>query len=150
MGAGCKPGEFMLHFVLDCNYGSVSAAVAQQPSAGIGEISASSGGVAGSSSNAPSTFPIGDIKIRDKMKVAEVKQIVFDRITEMIANANSSPNEGNNKQLLMLLPSLPNVNHLRLRDGKKTGGPLRDERVIGRCLLNMDDGRKVLVQVRED
>ena len=142
MGAGCKPGEFLLHFVLDCNYGSVSAAIAQQPTAGIGEVA---GGVA--SSNTPSTFLIGDLKIREKMKVAEVKQIVFNRITEIIANATANPSDGNNKQLLMMLPALPSVNHLRLRDGKKTGGPLRDERVIGRCLLNMDDGRKVLVQV---
>jgi hypothetical protein len=39
--------------------------------------------------------------------------------------------------------------HIRLHDGKagKISGPLRDDRIVGRCLLGLADGRRLMAQV---
>jgi len=81
---------------------------------------------------------LGELTIREKMTVAQMKALVLTRLEEVLKTET--------------VPGLTvplSVQHIRLRDGKnKTpGGPLRDERVVSRCLLNMDDGRRVVVQV---
>jgi hypothetical protein len=134
MGAGCKPGEFLLRFEVENSFGGNDNGVASI--AGVGDVIAT----ASSTANVP--LVLGDIKIREKMTVAQVKALVLTRINELISS---------NAAGFSLIPPVATVNHLRLRDGKNkgssTGGPLRDERIIGRCLLNMDDGRRIVVQV---
>ena len=84
--------------------------------------------------NTSATVPVslGTMIIREKMKVSEVRQLVFNKLTEEFKE--HAPEA---------------ITCVRLRDGKNKvpGGPLRDERMISRCLLNMDDGRKIVVQV---
>jgi hypothetical protein len=46
------------------------------------------------------------------------------------------------------LPAPKSVNHVRVRDGQTGGqsGPLRDTRVLGRTLVGLGDGRKLIIQ----
>ena len=119
MGAGCKVGEFILRLELDRSNDVITT-----PASII----------------IPSTDPIssnqvlalGNLKVKEKQTVVQIKQLVFALLQE------------NYKELCP-----PAAEYIRLRDGKNkiAGGPLRDERIISRCLLNLEDGRKLVVQV---
>lgn len=79
------------------------------------------------------------------MTVSQMRTLVFARMAEVLGAIDAA-------ELPPGLTMPPSVDYIRLRDGKnKTpGGPLRDERVVSRCLLNMDDGRRVVVQVLKE
>lgn len=127
MGIGCKMGEFLLKFEIDVS-------TVAEPTA------------------APVNF--GELKVREKMTVAAVKELVLKQWSS-----------------LQTTPAPATIQHIRLKDGKskvccgivlpihflivvfyvaaKTlhSGPLREERMISRCLLNLEDGRKIVMQV---
>lgn len=84
---------------------------------------------------------LGELKIKEKMTINQVKTIVLNHMIELQKNdLNSS----------WCIPN--SIEYIRLRDGKnkQPSGPLRDERIISRCLLNMDDGRRVIVQILKE
>lgn len=76
---------------------------------------------------------MGELGIKEKFTVLELKE-------QIIANWD------NFKTGIQNIPE--SVHHLRLKDGKaSSSGPLRNDRILSRCLLGMADGRKVNVQV---
>ena len=117
MGVGCKVGEYILRLELDRNSDPASV-----PASIVPVDPAVSGQV----------LALGNLKVKEKQTVGHVKQLVFALLQE------------SHKEL-----SPPAAEYIRLRDGKNkvAGGPLRDERIISRCLLNLEDGRKLVVQV---
>lgn len=81
---------------------------------------------------------LDDIAISEKATVLAVKKLLFEAwstLCETVREAKAN------------VPESPH--HIRLRDlkGGKPSGPLRDERIVGRCLLGLADGRRVLVQI---
>jgi hypothetical protein len=121
----------MLRFELD--HAAVDNALPNSDTSPTTVVAIAEGGAA-----ANTLVSLGEVVVREKMTVAQVKALVVARIEEVL---KAEPVPG------LVMP--PSIEHIRLRDGKnKTpGGPLRDERMISRCLLNMDDGRRVVVQV---
>jgi hypothetical protein len=96
---------------------------------------------------------LGDLAISEKSTVLQLKQKLFHHWKK---DFNSNIELSKNK--FSILSSLPTsitpktANHLRIRDfkGGKISGPLRDDRLIGRCLLGLSDGRKIIVQVLDN
>eukprot|EP00607_Mallomonas_marina_P009488 CAMPEP_0182419046 /NCGR_PEP_ID=MMETSP1167-20130531/3430_1 /TAXON_ID=2988 /ORGANISM="Mallomonas Sp, Strain CCMP3275" /LENGTH=1043 /DNA_ID=CAMNT_0024593625 /DNA_START=106 /DNA_END=3237 /DNA_ORIENTATION=+ len=71
---------------------------------------------------------MGEMAVREKATVASVKQMIFDKWDTLAKNVAKPAS----------------IAHISIRDGKG-GVSLRDERLMGRCLLNMADGRKLVV-----
>lgn len=87
----------------------------------------------------PTLDPLGDFAVKERMSVLQLKEKLVSSWNE-IQGANGD------------LPPPPSAHHIRLRDGKvgAQSGPLRDERAVGKCLLGMSDGRKVIIQVLQN
>ena len=82
-----------------------------------------------------STIHLFDLPISEKMTVNQVKHVLFDRL----------------KSTQLMVQQCKSPLCIRLRDGKsaKLSTPLRDDRLLNRCLLGLSDGRRVVVQVLE-
>lgn len=75
---------------------------------------------------------LGDLIVKEKMTVLQLKELVFSQWNKW--NVNLSPQS---------------IHHIRIRDGQTGGqsGPLRDNRMLGRSLVGLGDGRKLIFQV---
>ena len=84
----------------------------------------------------PTLAYLGDFPVKERCSVLQLKE-------KLVASWNEIQGDKDN----MAVP--PSAQHIRLRDGKvgAQSGPLRDERAVGKCLLGMADGRKVIIQV---
>jgi hypothetical protein len=84
---------------------------------------------------------LDDIAISEKASILTIKKQLFEAWASLQAKIDAAGLTSNT-----LVPQSPN--HIRLRDlkGGKVSGPLRDDRIVGRCLLGLADGRRVLVQ----
>ena len=86
-------------------------------------------------SDIPTHAYLGEFPVKERSSVLQLKE----RLTESWSKMEGASD----------LPIPDSPHHLRLRDGKvgAQSGPLRDERAVGKCLLGMADGRKVVIQV---
>lgn len=106
MGEGCKEGEYILHFELEITKNDIAN---------------------------PIFTSFGDLTVSEKLSISQLKNLIFENWEDMSISALSFLEDDNIK-----FPEAPlSAKHLRLRDfkGGKTSGPLRDDRLIGRCLL---------------
>jgi hypothetical protein len=81
---------------------------------------------------------VGEFVVKEKMSVLHLKEQLLAKWDSLVASA-AAP-----------LPARPaTLHHRRVRDGKtgQPSGPLRDDRVLGRCLLGLADDRKIVLQV---
>jgi hypothetical protein len=129
MGKGCKPNEHFLRFEFD-----------------IGKIV--------SDPLANRYILLDEIPVNEKATVLSIKKMLFSQWDQLSKNFHEKMNSLSNKdELLPLLSNLllsPSSPHtIRLRDYKngKISGPLRDERMICRCLLGLSDGRRLILQI---
>lgn len=77
---------------------------------------------------------LGDVAVREKATVAQVKALILEKWDALVAGRGIAKPES--------------VAHMKIRDGKgQASASLRDERSMSRALLNMQDGRKLVVQV---
>jgi hypothetical protein len=129
MGKGCKPNEHFLRFELD-----------------IGKIV--------SDPLANRYILLDEIPVNEKSTVLSIKKLLFSQWDHLLKNFHDKMNSLSNKEELLpllsnllLSPSSPHT--IRLRDYKngKISGPLRDERMICRCLLGLSDGRRLILQI---
>lgn len=108
---------------------------------------------------------MGSLAISEKYTVVQLKHCLFEKWAELsVAVAPSLLQDDEENILPIVTPQ--SANHIRLRDfkGGKQSGPLRDDRyklifypricckyfvlsILGRCLLGLADGRKLIVQV---
>lgn len=94
-------------------------------------------------------FYLGDLVISEKFTILEMKEAVFNNweglASSLITNADFCATGSST-------PKPESPNHIRLRDMKagKVSGPLRDDRIVGRCLLGVIDGRRISVQVLQE
>jgi hypothetical protein len=85
-----------------------------------------------------SSIMAGNFVVKERMTVGSLKEQLL---------ANWSAVVGTHGDVVGTPKS---AGHLRIRDGQ-TGvqsGPLRDNRIVGRCLVGLADGRKIILQVR--
>lgn len=84
----------------------------------------------------PTLAYLGDFSVKQGSSVLQLKE-------RLVASWNEIQGDKDN------MPVPPSAQHIRLKDGKvgAQSGPLRDERAVGKCLLGMADGRKVIIQV---
>ena len=96
-----------------------------------------SGGIAGAAFQL--FVALGELPVSEKLSVLQLKQLIC---TQWAALAGTSGEAST-------LPVPASPSHIRLRDGKagKSSGPLRDDRIVGRCLLGLADGRRLVAQV---
>jgi hypothetical protein len=132
LGQGCKSGEHMLKIEID----TASPTAALQS---LTETAAESGigGIAGA---AQVFVALGDLAVSEKSTVLQLKQQLFAQWSDLASR--SGPEAA-------ALAAPQSAAHIRLRDGKsgKVSGPLRDDRIVGRCLLGLADGRRLVAQV---
>jgi len=84
-----------------------------------------------------SSLTVGDFVVKERMTVAHLKEQLLAKWDELVGDQKS------------VVGTPQSVNHIRVRDGQ-TGvqsGPLRDNRILGRCLVGLADGRKIIIQV---
>ena len=107
-----------------------------------GNTEESSGIANNTTTSTPSYIYLGDLSISEKSTILQLKQLLYDNWKNLL-----DINNNNDGSLPVTLPVSPN--HIRLRDGKtgKISGPLRDDRIIGRCLLGLTDGRRLIAQI---
>lgn len=84
----------------------------------------------------PTLAYLGDFPVKERSSVLQLKERLIASWAEIQGDKDN-------------MPVPPSAQHIRLRDGKvgAQSGPLRDERAVGKCLLGMADGRKVVIQV---
>lgn len=135
LGQGCKVGEHMLRVEVDVSSASTALSTTDGAAA---TNSGESGGIAGASQ--PSCILLGEVAVSEKMSVLQLKQLLCAQWATLAARG-----EGD-------IPVPQSPNHIRLRDGKsgKASGPLRDDRIVGRCLLGLADGRRIVAQVLQN
>jgi len=77
---------------------------------------------------------LGELAVREKATVAQVKALLLEKGDTLVAGRN--------------IAKPASTAHMKIRDGKGQGSAsLRDDRLMSRCLLNMQDGRKLIIQV---
>jgi hypothetical protein len=155
MGKGCNQGEFLLRFELDIGKQSSSDAMSKDNNTtSTTSRPTTSGGRRKYSPDNLGYLILDDIAINEKSTILHVKKLLFTQWNDLIAKLQKKLLD--NPQLAMLagaitIPQAPaSPNHIRLRDIKNTGkisGPLRDDRMICRCLLGIQDGRRIGIQV---
>jgi hypothetical protein len=83
-----------------------------------------------------STSYLGELPVHEKLSIFKLKEKIVAqwKIFSALDVAGKQP---------------LSAHHLRLRDGKSAqlSGPLRDDRIVSRCLLGLMDGRRVVLQV---
>jgi hypothetical protein len=79
----------------------------------------------------------GELVVKEKMTVQQLKELIFSQ-WDVVVGAHKSA---------VASPKSPQ--HIRVRDGQSGGqsGPLRDARILGRSLVGLADGRKLIIQV---
>jgi hypothetical protein len=101
-------------------------------------------------------IPISDIAVSEKFTVLELKQLIHSQWSDLVGNNVTAALKETGFQTTSKLqaksyraPESPS--HIRVRDmkGNKLSGPLRDDRVLSRCLLGLSDGRRLLIQTLE-
>lgn len=119
LGKGCNPGEHLIRFEVEV------------------------GPAEGDSSKARYVI-LDEVAVNEKSTVLAMKKQLFELWPTALEKLKVSLPEA--EVAALLSPETPN--HIRLRDfkGGKLTGPLRDDRIVGRCLLGLADGRRVLVQ----
>lgn len=85
--------------------------------------------------NEKSSLLVGEIIVKEKMTCLQLKEQIYSQWNQIIGTHQIS--------------SPKSVHHIRLRDGQTSGqsGPLRDARVLGRTLVGLGDGRKLIIQI---
>lgn len=80
---------------------------------------------------------IGDLPVRDRSTIGQLKEVLLSKWAELTKGKDRAP------------ATPASAAHIRLRDGKGQvfSPPLRDDRVLNRCLLGLDDGRRIVLQV---
>lgn len=103
-----------------------------------GGIAGSEGGGIAGGAAAQACVLLGEVAVSEKITVLQLKQLLCAQWQDLAARGEGSD-----------IPVPASPNHIRLRDGKsgKTSGPLRDDRIVGRCLLGLADGRRIVAQV---
>lgn len=83
--------------------------------------------------NDKSSLLVGEVVVKEKMTCLQLKELIHSQWEKIVGNH---------------LPIPKSVNHIRLRDGQTGGqsGPLRDTRILGRTLVGLGDGRKLIIQ----
>jgi hypothetical protein len=102
------------------------------------------GGIAAAGAASQPLVLLGELAVSEKATVLQLKQQLCEQWAALAArNANDGATT---------LRTPPTAAHIRLRDGKagKISGPLRDDRIVGRCLLGLADGRRLVAQVLDD
>jgi len=156
VGKGCKAGEHLLRFELDTlsadaallaltnNKTAATAPTAPPPSS------------SSSSQQQPQQqqqyVALSELAVSEKMSILQVKKLLFEQwetLSAAAAAAAAVDGSGSGSGNAAMITPPESVHHIRLRDGKggKASAPLRDDRLIGRCLLGLTDGRRLLVQV---
>jgi hypothetical protein len=138
LGQGCKAGEHMLRIEVD----PTSPTAALQSLTGEGSNSGETGAGAGIAGAAgPTCIALGEIGVSEKSSVLQLKQQLYAQWADLAAKCAA---DGANT-----VNAPKSAAHIRLRDGKagKISGPLRDDRIVGRCLLGLADGRRLVAQV---
>jgi hypothetical protein len=79
------------------------------------------------------TLMVGELVVKEKMTCLQLKELILAQWERLVGGA---------------IPTPKSVNHIRVRDGQTGGqsGPLRDTRVLGRTLVGLGDGRKLIIQ----
>jgi len=134
---GCKVGEHLLQFELDTTPTALSPPMPE----GQDPDGSKSPGNANADSSTVKFTPLGDLIVAETLSVLQLKQLLFNSWASL---TSSLTGEG---KILAVPP--PTFRHLRIRDykGSKLSGPLRDDRLLHRCLLGLSDGRRIGVQV---
>ena len=95
------------------------------------------------------------------MTILQLKEQILKNWSCLVTNLEkekqllvTTAQDNSNSAILMLDKVIkngvpPSVNHIRLRDGKnaQASGPLRNDRILSRCLLGLFDGRKIIIQI---
>lgn len=126
LGPGCVLGEHLLRFELDNS---------DQVDVGGGIAS----GIAGVCNDYVS---LGELPVKEKITVLQLKEQILDNWGTLSAEAATNG--------FTTVPPKPlTANHIRLRDGKnaQASGPLRNDRILSRCLLGITDGRRIVIQI---
>lgn len=119
-GAGCALGEHMLQFELDADSPTDMSEAAP----------------------ASDLIVLSELRVREKHTILQLKQQILENWDSLTAKARAVAGA-------VVPPTPASANHFRLRDGKnvQASGPLRNDRILSRCLLQIADGRRVIVQV---
>lgn len=121
---------------------------ALDPAAAVATAAASEDGISKKveGSGGLKLIPIGDLAAPEKFTVLHLKQLIHEQWSNLVGARVASLRQGADAAVADRSPPTPS--HIRLRDlkGGKLSGPLRDDRVLVRCLLGLSDGRRLLVQ----
>jgi hypothetical protein len=76
---------------------------------------------------------VGDLVVKEKMTCLQLKELLLAQWSAVVGS---------------VMPAPPSPHHIRIRDGQTGGqsGPLRDTRILGRSLVGLGDGRKLIIQ----
>jgi hypothetical protein len=76
---------------------------------------------------------VGELVVKEKMTCLQLKELLLSQWTSVVG---------------AVCPAPPSPQHIRIRDGQTGGqsGPLRDTRILGRSLVGLGDGRKLIIQ----
>jgi hypothetical protein len=133
MGGGLQVGEHVLVFQLE-----IPEVEDFSVSKTVEEVATDTTNSAGDAPLTPTKQTVdennmGEMGIKEKFTVLELKEQIISNWDNFKTGTQKAPES---------------VHHLRLKDGKaSSSGPLRNDRILSRCLLGMADGRKVSVQV---
>lgn len=129
LGKGCKPGEHFLRFELD-----------------IGRI------ITDPTQNR--YILLTEVPVNEKSNILSLKKLLFSQWEDLLKTFHTKIEQQPNANDLItglsnLLLNPPTLHHIRLRDYKngKISGPLRDDRLLCRCLLGLSDGRRIILQI---
>jgi len=139
LGQGCKVGEHMVRIEIDTSSPTSALQALDATSAGAGAgIAGESGGIAGAAAQV--FIPLGELAVSEKLSVLQLKTLLLEQWATLASTVSADAGA---------VPVPLSANHIRLRDGKagKSSGPLRDDRIVGRCLLGLADGRRLVAQV---
>jgi len=117
LGAVCREGESTLRFDIDLS-GDVTS-ISPATFAGAADV-----------------IILGELAVLEKSSVLHLREVLLQNWSRLVGNKNNIPT-----------PATPH--HIRIRDGKPGAAavPLRDDRILNRCLLGLADGRRIVLQV---
>ena len=80
---------------------------------------------------------LGEFIVKERGTVGYLKEQLLEKWDELVGAHKAS------------VTAPPTISHLRVRDGLpgSQNGPLKDNRILGRCLVGLADGRKIILQV---
>lgn len=155
LGKGCKNGEYFIRFELDIGR---LLQLAYPPNAAAATAPAP-GGVADANAAMNNAYLnryilLDEVPVNEKSTILSMKKLLFAQWEQLAKTFHDKFNALPNKDELSpflsnLLLQPQSLHHIRLRDYKngKISGPLRDDRMICRCLLGLSDGRRIILQI---